>query len=229
MVKKKNPTAAASSVSGGAAAKASSNPPKKSTPDAPPPAPAPPAPSSSTAGSNPGDWLASSVTKRDEKRARSLGLISSDKGNVILPAVEDARASPVKRPSGGFADEDDLFDLDEGFIKPPSKKAKSSAALPNLAASEASAPAAVPAAQISTASSLSKGKGIPSTAAAATPPSGKPVFPVPSFVDDSLGAVSESDRLQRMKNRITQMEKDMCSTYALAAIIKKKSELAADS
>lgn len=87
MVKKKNPTAAASSVSGGASAKASSNPPKKSTPDAPPPAPAPPAPSSSTAGSNPGDWLASSVTKRDEKRARSLGLISSNEGNVILPGA----------------------------------------------------------------------------------------------------------------------------------------------
>ena len=54
------------------------------------------------------------------------------------------------------------------------------------------------------------------------------VFPVPTFVDDSSGAVSESDRLQRMKDRITQMEKDMRSTYALAAIIKKKSELAAD-
>jgi hypothetical protein len=54
------------------------------------------------------------------------------------------------------------------------------------------------------------------------------VFPVPAFVDDSSGAVSESDRLQRMKDRITQMEKDMRSTYALAAIIKKKSELAAD-
>jgi hypothetical protein len=54
------------------------------------------------------------------------------------------------------------------------------------------------------------------------------VFHVPSFVDDSSGAVSESDRLQRMKNRITQMEKDMRNTYALAAIIKKKNELASD-
>jgi hypothetical protein len=34
------------------------------------------------------------------------------------------------------------------------------------------------------------------------------VFPVPAFVDDSSGAVSEIDRLQRMKDRITQMEKD---------------------
>ncbi|KAK1627796.1 hypothetical protein QYE76_002111 [Lolium multiflorum] len=54
------------------------------------------------------------------------------------------------------------------------------------------------------------------------------VFPVPSFVDDSLGASSENDRLQRMKGRIAQMEKDMRNTYALAAIVRKKSELAAD-
>ncbi|KAK1683459.1 hypothetical protein QYE76_044307 [Lolium multiflorum] len=54
------------------------------------------------------------------------------------------------------------------------------------------------------------------------------VFPVPSFVDDSSGVVPENDRIQRMKDRITQMEKDLRSTYALAAIINKKSETAAD-
>ncbi|KAK1662061.1 hypothetical protein QYE76_050220 [Lolium multiflorum] len=54
------------------------------------------------------------------------------------------------------------------------------------------------------------------------------VFPVPSFVDDSSGVLPESDRIQRMKDRITQMEKDLRSTYALAAIINKKSETAAD-
>jgi hypothetical protein len=31
-----------------------------------------------------------------------------------------------------------------------------------------------------------------------------------------------------MKDRITQMEKDLRSTYALAAIVNKKSEIAAD-
>ncbi|KAK1650281.1 hypothetical protein QYE76_068086 [Lolium multiflorum] len=36
------------------------------------------------------------------------------------------------------------------------------------------------------------------------------------------------DRIQRMKDRITQMEKDLRSTYALAAIVNKKSEIAAD-
>ncbi|XP_047056403.1 N-lysine methyltransferase setd6-like [Lolium rigidum] len=53
------------------------------------------------------------------------------------------------------------------------------------------------------------------------------VFPVPSFTDDSSGALSESDRIQRMKDRMTQMEKDLRSTYALAAIINKKGETAA--
>jgi phage shock protein A len=54
------------------------------------------------------------------------------------------------------------------------------------------------------------------------------VFPVPSFTEDSSDSTSESDRLQRMKARIAQMEKDMCGIYALASIIRKKSELAAD-
>jgi hypothetical protein len=67
------------------------------------------------------------------------------------------------------------FRSDEGLIEPPPKKAKSDAALPDVAASEASAPTATPAAQISTASSLSKWKDIPSTVAAATPPSGKTI------------------------------------------------------
>jgi hypothetical protein len=60
---------------------------------------------------------------------------------------------------------------DEGFIEPPSKKAKSDAASPVVVASEASAPKAAPMAQASTASSLSKGKDVSPTAATATPPS----------------------------------------------------------
>ncbi|KAK1616539.1 hypothetical protein QYE76_022056 [Lolium multiflorum] len=349
--------------------------------------------SGSGAGSvaKPGDWIASSITKRDEKRSRSLVLISSDKGNVIFPGSKDetrvnvaprkrsclmncggGQGFTVKRSTGGFAEEDDLFDMDEGFVEPPSKKAKSGAAPPDVAASEASAPKTVPAAQVSTASSLSKGKDVPSTAAAVTPPSvrlqkevksssskldgavkiaaaarqevdslkeelgklkeklkeeeasrpaaeaqaaekdellpqsslalleaadipvaaldkipnnspansvsmtlaahqltrelldkGKgamarmhsmifpkisqdktlgqlidafavntkeviEIFPVPPFVDDSSGALSEEDRIQRMKDRIAQMEKDLRNTYALAAIVRKKGEIAAD-
>ncbi|KAK1678441.1 hypothetical protein QYE76_039289 [Lolium multiflorum] len=395
MVKKRNLATAASSASGNAAAKTSSNLAKRSAPDAPPPPPAQLAPPSSVTAAKPGDWLASSITKRDEKKARSLGLVSSDEGNVILPAAEEARASPAKRSTGGFADEDDLFDLDEGLIEPPSKKAKSGAVLPDVAASEASAPTAAPRPGIGASSFLWEGysfgspydtsfektdlrgvissleafasqftsleaenvrlqeevrssssklegaikkaatarqevdslkeelsrlkeklkeeeasrligearatekdellrqsslalleaAGIPADALDKVPNNspannvsmmlaahqltrelldkGKgamarmhsmifpkisqdktlgqlidafavdtkgviEVFPVSAFVDDSSGALSEADRIQRMKGRIMQMEKDLHSTYALAAIIKKKGEIAAD-
>ncbi|KAK1610939.1 hypothetical protein QYE76_034612 [Lolium multiflorum] len=426
MVKKKNLAAAASSTSGGAAARASSNLPKGRAPDVPPPAPTPSAPPSSVAAPKPGDWLASSITKRDEKRARSLGLISSDEENVILPgrgsstpvdfhtaehddpidsevvfvdpppptndtcdtagsvrdddadhdafinaAVEEVRAPPAKRSTGGFGDEDDLFDLDEGLIEPPPKKAKSDAALPDIAASEASAPTATPVAQDlrgvissleafasqftsleadkvrlqkevnssslklesankiaaaarqevdslkeelsklkeklkeeetsrvvaearvtkkdellcqsslalleaadipadaldkvpnnSPANSVSmtlaahqltrelldKGKGAMARmhsmifpkinqdktlgqlidAFAVDTKEVIEIFPVPTFVDDSSGALSEGDRIQRMKDRIAQMEKGLRSTYALAAIVRKKGEIVAD-
>ncbi|KAK1683813.1 hypothetical protein QYE76_044661 [Lolium multiflorum] len=233
----------------------------------------------------------------------------ADHNAFVDAAVEETRASPMKRSIGGFADEDDLLDFDDTFIEPPLKKARSDAVSPAAAASEASALKAAPVMQASTASSLSKGKDAP--AAAAAPPSDLRgvissleafasqftsleadkirlqeeakssssklegaikkaavarqevdslkeelnklkerlkeeearaaekdellnlpwpclVFPVPSFVDDSSGVVPENDRIQRMKDRITQMEKDLRSTYALAAIINKKSETAAD-
>ncbi|KAK1618221.1 hypothetical protein QYE76_023738 [Lolium multiflorum] len=340
MVKKKSITTAASSTSGGAAAKPPRFLGERSSP-------------SSGAAS----------TAKFSGQARRLDIVYT---------VEEAKASPTKRSIGGFADEEDLLDWDEGFIEPPSKKAKSDTAPPAAAASEASAPQAAPAAQASTASSLSKGKDVPATTMA--PPSdlrgvissleafasqftsleadnvrlqeevksssskldgaikkaamarqevdslkeelgklkerlkeeearaaekdellrqsslallvpnnspangvsmalashqltrellekGKgalvrmhlmifpkikqdktlgqlidafavdtkeviEVFPVPSFVDDSSGALPEVDRIQRMKDRITQMEKDLRSTYALAAIVNKKSEIA---
>ncbi|KAK1601335.1 hypothetical protein QYE76_007897 [Lolium multiflorum] len=361
MVKKKIPSAAASSTSVGAAARSSSVLAKEVAPNAPPPAPAPPAPPSSTA--KPGDWTASTVTKRDEKRSRSLGLISSDEGNVIFPAVEETRASPMKRSIGGFADEDDLLDFDDTFIEPPPKKARSDAGrqLPKLRLSrrllwrkhrlpplfpkgkmlllllqlllliyeirlqeearsssskldgaikkaavarqevdslkeelnklkerlkeeEARAaekdellrqsalalleaanipataldkiPSNSPANGVSTVLTvhqltrelLDKGKGALARMHSMIFPKATQektlgqlidafavdtkevieVFPVPSFVDDSSGVVPENDRIQRMKDRITQMEKDLRSTYALAAIINKKSETAAD-
>ncbi|KAK1661314.1 hypothetical protein QYE76_049473 [Lolium multiflorum] len=378
MVKKKNPSAAASSTSGGAAAKTSSILSKEGAPSAPPPAPAPPAPPSSAA--KPGDWIASTVTKRDEKRSRSLGLISSDEGNVIFPAAEETRASPMKRSIGGFADEDDLLDFDDAFIEPPPKRVRSDAVSPAAAASgsqggscgasidcllsfqrercsccccssfscvissleafasqftsleadkirlqeeaksssskldgaikkaavarqevdslkeelnklkerlkeeEARAaekdellrqsalalleaadipataldkvPSNSPANGVSTVLTahqltrglLDKGKGALTRMHSMIFPKATQektlgqlidafavdtkevieVFPVPSFVDDSSGVLPESDRIQRMKDRITQMEKDLRSTYALAAIVNKKSEIAAD-
>ncbi|KAK1566162.1 hypothetical protein QYE76_027013 [Lolium multiflorum] len=185
MVKKKNPSAAASSTSGGAAAKYSSILSKEGAQRS---CSAPPAPPSSAA--RPGDWVAS-ITKRDEKRSRSLGLISSDEGNVIFPAAEETRAPPTKRSIGGFADEDDLLDFDDAFIEPPSKRVRSDAVLPAAAASEASAPKAAPAAQASTASSLSKGKDAP--AAAAAPPS------------DLRGVISS---LEAFASQFTSLEAD---------------------
>ncbi|KAK1696299.1 hypothetical protein QYE76_012996 [Lolium multiflorum] len=312
----------------------------------------------------------------------------ADHAAFVDAAAEEAEALPSKRSSGSFADEDDLWDLDEDFIESPPKKSKTGAAPSDLAAYEASAPATIPVAQMSTASSLSKGKNIPSTDAAAAVisslesfashyaslevdkaqlqkevessssklegaikiaaearteidtlkeelkelkqrlrdeeaakftvearalekdellrqsslallraadipvealdkvPSNSPsnalsmtlashqlvqdllhkgkgamarihsmifpkisqdktlgqlidafaintrevieVYPVPSFVDDSSSALPESDRLQRMRDRVTQMERDMRNTYALAAIVNKKNELAAD-
>jgi hypothetical protein len=49
---------------------------------------------------------------------------------------------------------------------------------------------------------------------------------VPSFTEGPSDGCSENDRLQHMKSRIVQMEKDMRGIHARAAIIKKKGELA---
>ncbi|KAK1630967.1 hypothetical protein QYE76_005282 [Lolium multiflorum] len=99
----------------------------------------------------------------------SVRNIDADRDTFVDAAADGAKASPAKRSTGGFADEDDLFDIDEGFIEPPPKKAKSDAVSPLVVASEASAPKAAPVAQASTASSLSKGKDISPTAATAAP------------------------------------------------------------
>ncbi|KAK1682177.1 hypothetical protein QYE76_043025 [Lolium multiflorum] len=379
MVKKKNPSLAAGTTSSGAAAKAPSGVLKRGTSDASAPAPPPPKPEVSMAGPAPDDWPASTTSKRDEKRARSLGIISADEGNVILPGAasrpnppasftvmfmsflshglslpvheflrrllhtyeiqllqltpnsilhlaifitlcevflgiephfglwkkiffvkryncssgsfvtggvgyvvrkevnylnfpmresvqgwrlkwfyikgsstadtqlprftdfleavprrswknilspeekpavdklfenvlrikefdgqtmmaEEANVLPLKRSSGGFADEDDL-DLDEAFIEPPPRKTKPSSDKPAPAASEASAPATAPTAQ---------------------------VIPVSSFTEGPSNGSSEKDRPERMKSRIAQMEKGMRGSHAMAAIIKKKGELATD-
>ena len=51
---------------------------------------------------------------------------------------------------------------------------------------------------------------------------------MPSFTEGPSDGCSENDRLQRMKSRIAQMEKDMRGIHAMATIIKKKGELATD-
>ncbi|KAK1604071.1 hypothetical protein QYE76_027744 [Lolium multiflorum] len=123
----------------------------------------------------------------------------ADRDAFADAAVEEARASPAKRSTGGFADEDDLFDIDEGFVEPPAKKAKSGAAPPDVAASEASVPKAAPAAQVSTASSLCKGKGAPSTATARTPPSDLRgvISSLEAFASQFTSLEAEKVRLQK--------------------------------
>ncbi|KAK1684420.1 hypothetical protein QYE76_045268 [Lolium multiflorum] len=154
MVKKKNAAAAASSTSGGAAAKSSSSLPKGRSER-----PSPSSGAASAVGLDGQTWgLDGSVRNVD-----------TDRDTFVDAAADGARASPAKRSTGGFADEDDLFDIDEGFIEPPPKKAKSDAVSPVVVASEASDPKAAPMAQASTASSLSKGKDISPTAATAAP------------------------------------------------------------
>ncbi|KAK1652126.1 hypothetical protein QYE76_069931 [Lolium multiflorum] len=353
MVKKKIPSAAASSTSVGAAARPSSVLAKEVAPNAPPPAPAPPAPPSSTA--KPGDWTASTVTKQDEKRSRSLGLISTDEGNVIFPVMilslslrprrpdldavspgrsfrsfgsqsgscgasidcllsfqrercscccrssfscvissleafasqftsleadkirlqEEARSSSskldgaIKKAAVARQEvaslKEELNKLKERLKEEEARAAEKDellrqSALALLEAADIPAtaldkvPSNSPANGVSTVLAdhqltrglLDKGKGALARMHSMILPKATQektlgqdafaidtkevieVFPVPSFVDDSSGIVPENDRIQRMKDRIAQMEKDLRSTYALAAIINKKSETAAD-
>ncbi|KAK1647968.1 hypothetical protein QYE76_065773 [Lolium multiflorum] len=99
MVKKKSSAVASSATSSSAAAKVTVDASKRDAPEV------------SAAAPTPSDWPASTMTKHGVKNARNIGLISSTEGNVILPAPEKSSAQPPKRPSGGFADEDDLLDL----------------------------------------------------------------------------------------------------------------------
>ncbi|KAK1677362.1 hypothetical protein QYE76_038210 [Lolium multiflorum] len=123
----------------------------------------------------------------------SVRNVDADRDAFVDAAADGAKASPAKRSTGGFADEEDLFDIDEGFVEPPPKKAKSDAASPAVAASEASAPKAALMAQASTASSLSKGKDISPTAVTAAP------------FSDLRGVISS---LEIFASRFTSLEAD---------------------
>ncbi|KAK1666912.1 hypothetical protein QYE76_055071 [Lolium multiflorum] len=353
MGKKRISTLATAAASSGAAARSS---PKRNVSHAPPSAPAPSAPSSSIAGSIPGDWPASTTTKRDEKKAKSLGYIPSEEGNVILPAndisdtaghdddadhaafvdapAEETEALPSKsslnklqvliRRNSSFKDLQAVISSLESFasqyaslevdkaqlqkeVESSSSKLEGAIKIAAEARAEIDAlkgeleelrrrlkdeetaklttearamekdellrqsslgAADIPAEALdevpnnSPSNTLSmtlashqlvqdllqKGKGamarihsmiLPKIsqdktlgqlfdAFAVNTKEVVEVYPVPSYVDDSSGAVPESDRLQRMKDRIAQVEKDMRSTYALAAIINKKNEIVAD-
>ncbi|KAK1663008.1 hypothetical protein QYE76_051167 [Lolium multiflorum] len=91
---------------------------------------------------------------------------------------------------------------DEGFIEPPSKKAKSDAAPSAVAASEASAPQAAPAAQASTTSSLSKGKDVPT--ATMTPPSLDGAIKKAAMARQEVDSLKEE--LGKLKERLKEEE-----------------------
>jgi hypothetical protein len=75
MVKKKGSAATASVATSATGPKITADAMKKIAPEA----------SAIAAKDAPGDWPASTMSKRDEKKARSLGLIPAKEGNIILP------------------------------------------------------------------------------------------------------------------------------------------------
>jgi hypothetical protein len=85
MMKKKSSAIAAGATSTSAAAKATADASKRSVLEVSAAAPAP------------GDWPASTMTKHEDKKARSLGLIFPDEGNIILPSRFVLRA-PILLP-----------------------------------------------------------------------------------------------------------------------------------
>ena len=54
------------------------------------------------------------------------------------------------------------------------------------------------------------------------------VAPVVPFVEDVSAAGSETGLLQQMRTRISRMEKDLLGIHAMAAVIKKKGEMAVE-
>ncbi|KAK1601177.1 hypothetical protein QYE76_059275 [Lolium multiflorum] len=184
MVKKKNPTIATGATSSGVTAKVTSGASKRGASEV---SAAAPVPEVSTVAPTPGDWHASTMTKRDEKKARSLGLISADEGNAVLSASLSKPFFERTRESC------------QGCILLIFPKANQEKTLEQLTDAFA----------VDTKDIIE-------------------VAPVPSFAEGSPVNDFENNRLQRMKTSILRMEKDMRGIHAMAAIIKKKGELATD-
>ncbi|KAK1662227.1 hypothetical protein QYE76_050386 [Lolium multiflorum] len=125
-----------------------------------------------------------------------------DRAPFVDAAPEKTSAQPPNRPSGGFSDEDALLDFDEGFIEPPSKKTKASPSRPTPVASEASALPVAAAAQPSTASSLSKGKEVPS--AATISPSSSEKSGIQTAITILKGFTSQFSSLEADKARLQE-------------------------
>ncbi|KAK1613865.1 hypothetical protein QYE76_019382 [Lolium multiflorum] len=304
MVKKKGTIAAASTATSATGPKAVMAAAKRAAPDA----------AATIAGDAPGDWTASTMTKRDEKKARCLGLISDREEDICLlirlkPPGTSA-AQPPKRPSGSFTEEDDLlFDSEDfasqytllqaenarlqqdagskstqldqavttaatarqeadslkkelGQLKKKLKeeereKEKAEAQvqakdkedklrnsimallgatdIPANTVGKPPADSAADAISLEVDSSklvralLQKNKAILSRFHAMIFPKAdqnKTVTPVAPFVEDASAASSGTCLLQQMRTRISWMEKDLLRIHAMAAVIKKKGEVA---
>ncbi|KAK1646671.1 hypothetical protein QYE76_064476 [Lolium multiflorum] len=119
--------------------------------------------------------------------------------------AEEIRAPPKKRSIGGFPMK--MISL-TSFAEPPPKRVRSDAVSPAAAASEALALKTAPAAQASTASSLSKGKDVP---AAITAP--------PSVISSLEAFASQFTSLEADKIRLQEEAKS--SSSKLDGAIKK--------
>ncbi|KAK1692444.1 hypothetical protein QYE76_009141 [Lolium multiflorum] len=210
MVKKKNLTTAADAASSGATTKVAFGAQKKGASEIPATAPAPEV---STMVPAPGDWPVSTMTKREEKKTRSLGLISADEGNVILPEAANIPSGPLdKLPDDSRADALSMTIDSSKLIQALLQKNKEVMSRMH--------------AMIFPKASQEKTLEQPTHAFAVDTKDIIEVAPVPSFVECSSAGDSENDRLQQMRTSIRQLEQDMCVLHGMAAIIKKKGELA---
>ncbi|KAK1669872.1 hypothetical protein QYE76_058031 [Lolium multiflorum] len=89
MVKKKSSAAATSACSSSTVSKAATDAATKAVPET----------SAVATKGAPGDCPASTTSKRDVNKARSLGLIPDEEGNVILPAASAGRRTPERKSS----------------------------------------------------------------------------------------------------------------------------------
>ncbi|KAK1670059.1 hypothetical protein QYE76_058218 [Lolium multiflorum] len=171
----------------------------------------------------PGDWPASTMTKRDEKKARSLGLISDKEEDIRLPAPGTSATQPPKTPSGGFADEDGLlFDSDEGYIEPPPKKVKTSSSKQALAM----AGAPISPREISASPSLPKEKEkLSTTASSPSAPEGHPIQAAVSIIKDfaSRFPLLEAENVQ-LQQAVQSNSTQLDQAVTMAAIARQEAD-----
>ncbi|KAK1692354.1 hypothetical protein QYE76_009051 [Lolium multiflorum] len=295
MVKKKGAAATVSAAMSATGPKAATAASKKVAPETP----------AAVTRDAPGDWPASTMTKRDEKKARSLGLISDKEEDPIQAAVtvirdfasrftfleaENARLQQDAQSKSAQFDEAvkiaatarqevDSLKKELGQLKKKLKEEEKQRAKAQVQTKEKedklrnSITALLGAADIPlnyvgklpvdtvvdaislviesgeiVQALLQKNKAVLSRFHAMIFPKANQnktleqlvdtfsidtegiieVTPVVPFVEDTSAAGSETGLLQQMKTRISRMEKDLLGIHAMAAVIKKKGEMAVE-